>query len=991
MNVKQGLLFIILLLLNILTGKAQFVDLGQDPAFLRWRQIKTEDFQLIYPDYFEENAQKIANIYTALYRHANSLEHRPPKISMIIHTQGGISNGSVTWAPKRSDLYATPQQEPSDDWLEHLCVHEFRHVVQIDKVNQGFTNFLYHFFGEQVVIAVIGVYVPQWFLEGDAVCFETAVGNIGRGRSPEFLNEMKAQILEKGIYTYYKAVLGSYKDYVPNQYMMGYYMVANSRVNYGNAIWSDALDRVGRRPLGIVPFAKSLKLTMATRRDSLWNDSTFRSLFLHPDSVKNANTYGDAKRTLYHDNFTELQQRWKREIEGMTGNFDTIPTANKYYANYYYPTPVSDGRLLVYKKGFRETGAFILLKEGKEKLLLRPGLLDDNKFAFSNGRIVWAEYRPALRWEHGGQMVLASSDISEKNYKRHKSRHNRFSPFAAGEEWGCVEVDNNNRASIIILDRELKNERLRIPAGKEELFIHPYYQNHRIFTVVQSPEGIRLESIDIQSGKREKITPELFYELDNPVQLDSMLIFRASFNRNNSFYLKNLQTGTTRNIVNAPFGVNFPALNNSRDSLYFSFYTANGYKPAKVSIRDFTNKPVEMEQFYLADSLEKSEKWKLRFDTDSLYATRKYNKFTHLVNIHSWGPLYIGMNDQKVDLGLVVYSQNKLSTLSFTAGYILKSGFENGAWLFNASYKGWWPTIDLNLESGRYNYNAYTLKAENIHSQKNDTLIYRNKSALSSADITVRLPFNLSAGNFNRTLRPFIRYKIEALHNTHIGNVQQYTIQDEIPVLIPADKQNYRIPTASEYYQLLEYGLTFNNQSRMTTQEINPRWGQILEAGYTHTPWKKINLGYQWWTTGSFYFPGLFKNHTLAIYLGHQQSSESGAYYYDNKIRAPRGIKLYGDQISTLRSNYKLPLLFPDLHISSLLYIKGIDGGIFFDMAEEKYTYETYRYHSYGVELTADTHFFRLPFPVNMGIRTGYESQTKSMFANFLFSIGLSI
>ena len=61
-------------------------------------------------------------------------------------------------------------------------------------------------------MAVIGVYVPMWFLEGDATVFETSVGKSGRGRSPEFLNEMKAQVTEKGIYTYYKAVLGSYKE-----------------------------------------------------------------------------------------------------------------------------------------------------------------------------------------------------------------------------------------------------------------------------------------------------------------------------------------------------------------------------------------------------------------------------------------------------------------------------------------------------------------------------------------------------------------------------------------------------------------------------------------------------------------------------------------------------------------------------------------------------------------------------------------------------------
>lgn len=282
---------IILFLLLSLSNKAQFVSFGQDRASLRWKQIKTENFQIIYPDFFEENAQKMANIYTRLYQHANTLQQKPKKISIIVHADGGIANGNVALAPRKSELYTMPPQDPSDSWLEHLCVHEFSHVVQFDKVNQGLTKDLYYLFGEIFPIAVVGVYVPMWFMEGDAVCFESSVGHLGRGRSPEFLNEMKAQIVEKGIYSYPKAVLGSYKDFVPNRYNMGYFMTANSRINYGPDIWAKALERTGRRPFGIRPFAKSLSLTMKDKRDSLWNDSTFQSLFVNADSVKKANTF----------------------------------------------------------------------------------------------------------------------------------------------------------------------------------------------------------------------------------------------------------------------------------------------------------------------------------------------------------------------------------------------------------------------------------------------------------------------------------------------------------------------------------------------------------------------------------------------------------------------------------------------------------------------------------------------------------------------------
>lgn len=145
---KRHLLLLWVLLFPVITGYAQFVNFGQDRSSLRWRQINTDNFQLIYPDFFEANAQKMANVYEQLYRHANTLQHKPGKISMILHADGGVSNGNVGWAPKKSELYTMPPQDPSDSWLEHLCTHEFRHVVQIDKVNQGTTKgFLLHFRG----------------------------------------------------------------------------------------------------------------------------------------------------------------------------------------------------------------------------------------------------------------------------------------------------------------------------------------------------------------------------------------------------------------------------------------------------------------------------------------------------------------------------------------------------------------------------------------------------------------------------------------------------------------------------------------------------------------------------------------------------------------------------------------------------------------------------------------------------------------------------
>ena len=112
---------------------------------------------------------------------------------------------------------------------------------------------------------------------------------------------------------------------------------------------------------------------------------------------------------------------------------------------------------------------------------------------------------------------------------------------------------------------------------------------------------------------------------------------------------------------------------------------------------------------------------------------------------------------------------------------------------------------------------------------------------------------------------------------------------------------------------------------------------------------------------------------------------------YSNKILYPRGITLPGYEIASLRTGYHMPIAFPDLPLSSLLYLKTINAAVFYDWGSSRNKFGKATYSSYGIELTTDTHFFRLTYPIRLGIRTGYETQHKKMFADLIFSIGLSI
>src|SRR5690606_26081072 len=135
-----------------------------------------------------------------------------------------VANAAVYWAPRRTEFNTIPPQDIYPQyWLNQLAIHEFRHIVQLDKMRQGLTEIIYLVFGEQGTALITGLHVPLWFLEVDAVVTETALSCSGRGKLPEFGMPMRALLLEKKIFTYEKAYFRSYKHFIPNHYVLGYY------------------------------------------------------------------------------------------------------------------------------------------------------------------------------------------------------------------------------------------------------------------------------------------------------------------------------------------------------------------------------------------------------------------------------------------------------------------------------------------------------------------------------------------------------------------------------------------------------------------------------------------------------------------------------------------------------------------------------------------------------------------------------------------------
>src|SRR5690554_5263230 len=96
------LLLTVCILASVQPAKAQYFQTGEDPARIRWSQIRTGPFQIIYP----QGIDSLAFRYAWLLEHTapevlSSLGVSSPSIPVVLHPYNTNSNGVVSWAPKR--------------------------------------------------------------------------------------------------------------------------------------------------------------------------------------------------------------------------------------------------------------------------------------------------------------------------------------------------------------------------------------------------------------------------------------------------------------------------------------------------------------------------------------------------------------------------------------------------------------------------------------------------------------------------------------------------------------------------------------------------------------------------------------------------------------------------------------------------------------------------------------------------------------------------
>lgn len=920
---RQITIYIFSILISLLnqTVFGQYYDSGQDPWSVKYRQIQTEHFQVVFPQGLENEAQRVANLLSLSYDYvSSSLGHKPKKISVLIHNKSVISNAWVGWAPKRMELFTNPPQDNySQDWMEQLAIHELRHVVQMDKMNQGMTKLLGLLFGQQASAAIIGIYVPLWLIEGDAVLAETALSNSGRGRTPGFEAPLRSQVIEKGNFHYDKAVFGSYKDNVPNHYEMGYQMVAGVREKYGKDVWEKSLNRVARNPFGITPFRKSLKKSTGKHTNKLYNEI-----------------------------FTDLEQRWEEQQNKTRLNSITqITLKPKLFTNYKSVNILNDSSFIVLKQGISTIPQIVEVAiSGKERIIHTPSYLPDNKICYSNGNLVWAEKRNNPRWEHLSYSELKLLEYKTGEIKTITRKTRFFAPDLKPDSDLIVASFTSEKSEfgIVILNQKGKIIKKISTSDNQFIATPTWSEDGKYITAVAiGKSGKSIIRIDWETEEIINLLPPAFNEISDPFLSNSGLYFIGSYSGINNYYLIPKNENQIFQITSSAFGVTDPPIIFSKKIIY-SDYNSMGFRLVMADLDSLSHIPlnqVENHAINLFIPMSNQEPGVINFDSlpKIQYPVKNYSKALNLFGIHSWGPVNVNSNGE-VASGFSILSQNLLGTMFATAGYTWENDFAYGDYFANVTYKGFYPIIDFMAKKGK-RHGSYSLNNGNV-------IDFTYKE--TSFEPSISIPFNYQKNQWI--------YGVYGI----IGS--DFVKLDELST----DKIKFR----KDNYYSSNLRLYFYNQSRKSRRDLYPKFGQILDLNYKNTIFDPKDKSSMIAAELILYFPGLFKHHGLRIYTGIQDKLIDD-YFFSDLVNYPRGISnAFNDALMASSATYRFPILYPDFRLGSLFFLQRIKCGLFFDWAQGNYKNSTNHYQSSGIELIGDFHFLRFIAPIDFGFRASF-------------------
>ena len=890
---------------------------------------------MIYP----RGLDSLATVYGTLFQQYSvplsaSTGFRPNEkflrpMPVILHPYTGMSNGLVAWAPRRVDIFTLPDVSGLTPipWAKLLAIHEGRHVSQKQFLRTGFWKGFHYPFGELPEM-IIGMIPNSSLLEGDAVVAETALTRAGRGRSGDFLSEMRMYFDTGDLRNWYQWRYGSIKKYTPDIYRLGYLTVAGFRYRYEDPYFTHKFLQVASTLGGAFSAMNSAsKKSSGQKLPVAWNEmmATYRNLWSQDDS----------RRAPFSE--AEPQVRLPRSYTVYAGS---VPAGGEIYAE---------------KAGMDLPAVLVRVDpDGKETTVSAFG--GEGKLAWSAPlqRVYWSEAIPDVRWtlKQDARIRYYDAQTGHKGSLVRKGRY--FSPAISpdGLSVAAVEYLTDGSAAVVVLDARNGDllRRWKAPAGFQPTEV-VFQETGLVFTAI-TDDGTGLYRVPRDGGRPETLLAPQPVTVKDISAVDGNTILLVS-DRTGTSEAYTFSAGKLTQLSVTKYGLGSPFFTDGR--LYASVLRPEvrlisqvECLPREVDFKDIFRDPVaevlSAQEAKLAASLPENPV--------QLTPAKPFRKVSDAFHFHSWAPVYVDLSRpvisfrdyyfQTASLGATGFFTNRLGTVNGSLGLSFHERVSpaektpGAGFHFRMSYSGLYPVFDFALDVGDRDA---ALQIPYLDTAK-DSLFVGSSSYQKmyvGGMASVALPLDFSSGGWDRRIEPSLALSL--------SNDELY--DPFLPVKADADGGYSDDKSYKDRPQWTSHTTAYRTAAVLRGSFLRPAArsqmmaskGFGFEVGVTGSDfnWSEYGKVYA-------YLPGLHPWHGLKISAAvrHYSMDLYSSWFADPCPPAPRGLAKNADVEAFLLMaaplagrislDYAMPVLPMDFSIGNIFYFRNFEVVPFADI-----------------------------------------------------------
>lgn len=914
-----------------------------------FRSVESEHFRLVFQEGVDSVARRMLGVLEATYAGNTATLHPRPdheRLVVVLETRNRTANGYVAPLSFHSVWYGGQVGLSGLPWFETLALHEGRHQIQdLHLRSKGVKRALYLALGDQSTAIVSGLFVPQWYMEGDAVGMETVLSPGGRGRRAAFTMPLRALELEGRRMGYYQNYLGRDDDrrLHADHYQLGYLMTTQARRLYGPDVWARTLDRTIS---GLV--------------------------FPTMDGALREVTGSVGYQGLYASTFDTLGALWRRQGASM----EPTPTelavaAPKPLWEARWMPEVHEGRVWFVDQDKRR-GLWIArgADDGSiERIHPLPGeLLEATSFmersvAFHRGRWAWTGSVPSPRWpsvvSHDVYLYDAATDRERRLTRGAGYLAVGFS--GDGRTLLAHELDTVHVERLALIDVEtgsvLANK--AVPGYFHGIEGTP---DGKFVAARIDGDGYSIVEIDPKDmSTRNLIGPTRDEALRSPSIAGGLLYYQSDLRGLDDIWAKDLSTGRRFLVVAARYGAFFPRVRG--DSLYYSDYTTLGHDVRRTALRPeaFTPEdsvPIVREDFFaplLAQephAAATAAAISVRGTADSGPAPRPYSPLGHAIDLHSRS---FSVDEDHVEGTLVQGDKLGILVGRIGAGY---DWYHRGAIAEGSlEYSQLLPVLGV--------YGGY--RHVDVHDSIPDRDVASRRADLG---VSIGLPIDLDEGRWTRRLGVSAAAGVSDVDNA--GPI--------VDPEAPADGRAWPV----------RYALRGAFLEEKPALAVGPRLGLVLEGGFDHTVAGASDWNSQMpWGRARVFLPGLWWTHSIELAgAGEVQLDDHGYSFQDVSGRVDRAATGYYRDYYMGSAKYALPLFHCAVPLWKLLYVRGMDAGAYGEYGFGHTRHGSSEHGNVGGALSLRANLFsNLALRISPTLRVGYDLVDEETYAAWQASV----